>query len=125
MLLNSISNLEGVPGNPKDWIGLYYSSASDRDYLSWKYLDGKTSGTITFSAPKEEGEYNLRIFENDGMTSLGKSTNFLVKKSIDQTKLQLEKDNFFPGEEMKLLFLLLLNLNPALDWDHPLRYSTR
>jgi hypothetical protein len=94
----------GVPGNPKDWIGLYYSSASDRDYLSWKYLDGKTSGTITFSAPKEEGEYNLRIFENDGMTLLGKSTVFLVKKSTVQSKLQLEKDSFFPGEEIKLLF---------------------
>jgi len=94
----------GVPGNPKDWIGLYKNSASDRDYLTWKYLDGKTSGTITLSAPEEEGEYNVRIFENDGMTLLGKSAVFLVKKSTVHTKLQLEKDSFSPGEEIKLLF---------------------
>ena len=95
---------KGAPGNPKDWIGLYKSSSSDRDYLTWKYLDGKTSGTITFSAPEEEGEYNVRIFENDGMNLLSKSAVFSVKKSTNQSKLQLEKNNFFPGEEIKLLF---------------------
>lgn len=94
----------GAPGNPKDWIGLYKNSASDRDYLTWKYLDGKASGTVTFTAPQEEGEYEVRIFENNGMTLLGKSDTFKIQKSTIQSKLELEKESFLPGEEIKLIF---------------------
>ncbi|MCX6089138.1 MAG: hypothetical protein NTX88_01925 [Candidatus Atribacteria bacterium] len=94
----------GAPGNPKDWIGLYKSISSDRDYLIWKYLDGKIAGTVTFTAPEKEGEYDVRIFENDGMNRLGKSTVFQVQKSTIQPGLHLDKDTYLPNEKIKVQF---------------------
>ncbi|MCX6089137.1 MAG: hypothetical protein NTX88_01920 [Candidatus Atribacteria bacterium] len=68
------------PGNPKDWIGLYKSGAPDRDYREWQYLNGLSQGSLTFKPVDEEGEFQFRGFANDGMTLLGKSDIFEVKK---------------------------------------------
>ncbi|MEI6156945.1 MAG: hypothetical protein WCP87_01105 [Atribacterota bacterium] len=94
----------GAPGNPKDWIGLYRSNSPDRDHLIWKYTDSQKSGTITFSAPEEEGIYDVRLFENDEMKRLAQSPSFTVKKETLQPSFQLEKENFTPGEEIKVQF---------------------
>ena len=57
----------GAPGYKTDWIGLYPKSApSDRSWLTWKYTEGAKSGQMTFTAPQTPGEYNFRLFENDG-----------------------------------------------------------
>ena len=66
--------------NPKDWIGLYKSDASDRDYLEWQYLNGLNEGSLLFNPVAEEGAYQFRGFADDGMNLLGKSDIFEVKK---------------------------------------------
>jgi parallel beta-helix repeat protein len=60
----SVSYL-GAPGLEGDWIGLYRIGSPDSLPISRQYLDGSSSGTLTFSA-SEPGSYNLRIFEGDG-----------------------------------------------------------
>jgi hypothetical protein len=66
--------------NPKDWIGLYKSDASDRDYLEWQYLNSLSEGSLLFNPVAEEGAYQFRGFADDGMNLLGKSEIFEVKK---------------------------------------------
>jgi hypothetical protein len=48
-----------------NWIALYKTSASNQNYLSWSYLDDDDKGTVTLTAPSEEGSYELRLFYNN------------------------------------------------------------
>jgi hypothetical protein len=74
-------NVNGGPGNAKDWVGLYKVGAADRSFLNWKYLNntktapatGMTAGKLTFKMPATPGEYEFRFYENDGYTMLAKS----------------------------------------------------
>jgi len=54
----------GAPGFETDWIAIYKAGAANEEYGQWHYLRGETSGTLAFTAPEEEGEYEFRMFEN-------------------------------------------------------------
>lgn len=55
-----------------DWIGLY--SASDPEtLLAWKYTNGATRGTVTFTAPSAAGVYDFTYFLNGSYTRMTKS----------------------------------------------------
>ncbi len=54
----------GAPGFETDWIAIYKAGAANEEYGQWHYLRGETSGTLTFTAPGEAGEYEFRMFEN-------------------------------------------------------------
>jgi hypothetical protein len=54
----------GAPGFETDWIAIYKAGAANEEYGQWHYLRGETSGTLTFTAPGEDGEYEFRMFEN-------------------------------------------------------------
>ncbi len=54
----------GAPGFETDWIAIYRVGAANEEYGQWHYLNGETSGTLTFTAPREDGEYEFRMFEN-------------------------------------------------------------
>jgi acid phosphatase len=56
----------GRPGN--DWIGLFKVGTSDTSYISWRYTGGASSGSATFTAPSQTGQYEFRYFLNDGYT---------------------------------------------------------
>jgi hypothetical protein len=50
------------------WIGIIPSNIdhgkevlNDENHISYQYLDGKISGTFTFKAPKEPGNYDFRL----------------------------------------------------------------
>ncbi len=60
-----------------DWIGVYYSTASNGSYRAYRYTDGKTSGTLTYT-PSSPGTYEFRYLKNNGYTSVGKSPTFVV-----------------------------------------------
>ena len=54
------------------WIGLIPSgtqhgseSVNDQFDLSYQYLNGKTSGKLTFTAPQQAGSYDFRLNESD------------------------------------------------------------
>lgn len=52
----------GVPGNPQDWIALYPAEAPGERYGEWYFLEGKTEGELSFTAPEKEGDYEFRLF---------------------------------------------------------------
>lgn len=62
----------GLPGNTRDWIGIYKAGTDGRAYLSWQYTGGRKEGQLTFNPPGE-GEYVLIAYENDGYRELGRS----------------------------------------------------
>jgi len=70
------------PGNAKDWIGLYSTSAGDKQAVSWQYTNGKKNGTMVFKLPVTEGKYEFRSFVNDGYTLLCKSGIVTLQKTI-------------------------------------------
>lgn len=54
------------PGRPaNDWIGMYIVGSSDTSYISWQYTSGTTSGSTSFSAPDQVGQYEFRYFTNN------------------------------------------------------------
>ncbi|MFC1715039.1 cohesin domain-containing protein, partial [Candidatus Poribacteria bacterium] len=63
---NMVVYYSGAPGNASDWIGMYSVESSDGNYISWQYLSGNKSGELTFTAPTGTGNYNFRMFVNNG-----------------------------------------------------------
>ena len=54
------------------WIGIIPSDVkhgdeteNDKHDLSYRYLSGKTSGSITLNAPSKPGKYDLRMHDTD------------------------------------------------------------
>jgi hypothetical protein len=70
------------PGNTRDWIGLYSTTATDNQFVSWQYTNGKKNGTMVFKLPATEGKYEFRSFINDGYTQLCKSGVVTLQKTI-------------------------------------------
>jgi uncharacterized protein YerC len=59
------------------WIGFYKSGNADRSYTSYEFLKG-TSGQYSVTAPKEAGQYEFRIFLDNGYTRLASSQSVTV-----------------------------------------------
>jgi hypothetical protein len=80
------------PGNTTDWIALYPIGAADAAYLDWKYLNGSTappasgltSATIVFPMPVTAGDYEIRLFANNGYQRLATSTVVTVTAATTQ-----------------------------------------
>lgn len=69
------------PGNQRDWIALYKinqtPSGSSPSQL-WRYVNGQTSGTITFPGLTTPGRYYATFLANDGYTELAGRKEFYV-----------------------------------------------
>ena len=68
------------------WIGIIPSdiphgdeSKNDSHDLTYQYLNGKTSGTFTFTAPSEAGKYDFRMHDTDSSGTEVASVSFEVK----------------------------------------------
>ena len=69
------------PGNPRDWVGLFRTTAGNTGNVGWSYLNGTqtppsqglTASTVTFTAPATPGLYEVRMFANDSYTRLATS----------------------------------------------------
>jgi len=69
----------GAPGNQKDFIALYKVGVPNGpSYVSYKFLNGQTSGTLYFTAPSTGGDYEFRMFKNNTWVYLGKSNPITV-----------------------------------------------
>ena len=67
-------SVTSAPGSPTDWVALAAVGAEDGTHVSWQYLNGSTTAptqaiteaTLTFAMPATEGEYEFRLFANNG-----------------------------------------------------------
>ncbi len=99
------------PGN-KDWIAIFQVGAPNQKYGEWYYLNGQDRGTLTFLAPKEEGEYEFRLFLNwpaGGYQDVARSLAVKISKTQQppapsEATLKLDKNSFAPGAEAKVYF---------------------
>jgi len=76
-------------GNPTaaDWIGLYSLGSADASFLTWDYVNCTRSpgsaiaaGSCPLAIPNAlpNGNYELRLFTNDGFTRLAVSNTFVI-----------------------------------------------
>ena len=104
-----------VPASfPQDaWVGIIPSAVphgdeavNDDNDIDYQYLDGQTTGVITFTAPMEPGSYDLRLNESDSGGKEAASITFIVAlpASEIQPSLRLDKTSFAPGEEILVYF---------------------
>jgi len=73
--------------SPSAWVGIvpsdvpHGSSNQNDEYdLAYQYLDGQTSGVLTFTAPEEPGNYDFRLHNTDEDGSEVASVSFVVTK---------------------------------------------
>ncbi len=70
--------------HPLDWFGIYVPRAADTGENlighAWRYTGGGTSGSLTFSAPTQPGQYEFRYFLEDGFTRVHRSISFTVRQ---------------------------------------------
>lgn len=95
------------------WIGIIPSDVAHGDEtfndqydLSYEYLNGKTSGTVTLYAPSEPGSYDFRMFNTDENGTEAASATFSVTAPAVEIKptLTLEKTSFKPGDTVSVTF---------------------
>lgn len=103
------------------WVGIIPSSVvhgnevtNDQNDSTYQYLKKKTSGTLLFSAPQQNGSYDFRMNDNDANGREVASVSFTVGKTSANT-LTLARMSFQPGESITLQFSTSLTL-PANAW---------
>lgn len=71
----------GIPyPTPGDWIGLYPAGASNEEPTDWKFVGGYqtlgialAAGSLTFTAPKTPGNYELRLLRDRGYVDIAQA----------------------------------------------------
>jgi hypothetical protein len=65
---------------PTDWIGVYQAGAPDQPRSAWQYVNCSQASTVAvaagscpFSLPSALGQYEIRLYSNDGYTPLAVS----------------------------------------------------
>ena len=101
-----------LPGEA--WVGIvpsdvaHGSEAENDQYdLTYEYLQGRTSGVLTFEAPAAPGAYDIRMFDTDGDGKELASVTFhvvLTNPNIGKGTLTLAKTGYAPGEEITVDF---------------------
>lgn len=72
-----------LPGNQYDWVAIASSASSDTSYVQYAYVNGQTTGTVTF-AGLPTGAYEARAYVNDSYTVIARST-FTIAGSTSAT----------------------------------------
>ena len=65
--------------NKAAWIGFFKQGASDRDYLSYTFLNNLTDRLYDVPPPEEAGSYQFRIYPDEGFTPAAVSTPVQVR----------------------------------------------
>jgi len=50
-----------APGDPGEWIGMYYTGGQTPSLVEQKSLNGIVNGTLSFTAPTQTGSYEFRM----------------------------------------------------------------
>jgi nitrous oxidase accessory protein len=59
-------------------IGMYKMTSPDKYMLAMQWTNGRTCGTMTFSAPSTPGTYDFRLFENNVYRKLMGASNVVI-----------------------------------------------
>lgn len=84
-----VVRFQGAPGNSGDWIAMYPLGAPNENYGEWYYLRGRRDGTLTFTAPKQLGWYEFRMFccwPEGGYKDIARSNPVRVVESSPSSK---------------------------------------
>ncbi|MGE5342576.1 MAG: hypothetical protein ACM3SY_13960 [Candidatus Omnitrophota bacterium] len=91
------------------WIGIIPSSVAhgsemenDKYDITYQYLNGKQSGTLTFKAPAQPGSYDFRMHDTDNNGREIASVSFQVGGSTGN--LSLSKSRVGVNEEIRVSF---------------------
>ena len=94
------------------WIGIIPSniphgseSTNDQHDIAYKHLQGKTSGTLYFTAPRKAGNYDFRMHDRDDNGSEVGSVSFTITGSMSgSASLRLDKRSYYVGETINVTF---------------------
>lgn len=77
-------------------------ATNDKHDLNYVYLNGKTEGTLSFSAPATEGRFDIRLNDTASNGSEIASVSFATTKA--SAEVWLDKETFFPGATIPVHF---------------------
>jgi endonuclease/exonuclease/phosphatase family metal-dependent hydrolase len=103
----------GRPAN--DWIGLHKVGDPETNYISWQYTQGAPSGTMTFTAPSPEGQYEFRYFTNNGYTKVATSDIVSVSEASATYSLSASPSTANAGDTLTATWTAPSG-RPANDW---------
>lgn len=93
------------------WVGIVPShvdhgseAVNDGHDLTYQYLSGRTSGTLTFTVPANPGSYDFRMHDTDDNGREVAYVSFTVAPDEKAVALKLEKAVFSPFEEIRVGF---------------------
>ena len=93
------------------WVGLIPSEiphgdegVNDENDIEYWYLDGQTTGVLTFTAPMESGSYDLRLNDGGGQETASVTFGVAIPKGAGEPGLQLDKATYSPEEEIRVTF---------------------
>jgi len=101
----------GLPSNA--WVGIIPSSVphgsettNDQNDIAYKYLQGNTSGTLTFTAPTTPGNYDLRLNSSDNNGTELTYVSFTVSGGAapSSASLSLSTYSVSPGGSIAVTF---------------------
>lgn len=76
----------GLPGNPKDWIGVSPSGSDPTTVAQWTYANGTVNGSASFNtAALGPGTYVARAYVDDSYTVIAESAPFTVAAAGQQS----------------------------------------
>jgi thermitase len=103
----------GRPAN--DWIGLYKVGDPETSYISWQYTAGTTSGSRTFTAPSQPGQYEFRYFTNNSYIKVATSNTVTVSDEGGAFSLNASPVTANPGQTLSVTWTAPSG-RPANDW---------
>jgi hypothetical protein len=77
-------------------------ATNDKHDLSYLYLNGKTEGTLSFSAPATEGRFDIRLNDTASDGSEIASVAFTTTKA--SAEVWLDQETFYPGAKIPVSF---------------------
>jgi len=97
-----IVTFSGAPGNLKDFVAMYRTGVGDKEgYVTYQWLQGKTTGTLTFTAPSTAGTYEFRMFRNNTWFKLGTSNVVTVGQGAN---LKASPNSVVAGDQLTVTF---------------------
>jgi hypothetical protein len=99
------------------WIGIIPSNiahgseaTNDQNDLTYQYLNNKSSGTLTFKVPNNEGRFDFRMHDTDGGGKELASVSFEVSKTANQvsssgqSSLKIDKTQYAPNANIVVYY---------------------
>jgi subtilisin family serine protease len=118
-----------APGNASDWVGLYAVGTGDASWYQWMYLNGSTyppgsgdaAATLSFVAPPAPGNYEFRLFLNNGYARAGTSAPTTV---LTPPVLTIDNASVVEGNSGTSTAVFTVSLSPAISQPVTVHYAT-